>query len=1152
MTAYYQKPEIFLGLETNRHHLIEASAGTGKTYTIEHLVIELLLRGTRLEEILLVTFTEKATRELKARIREKLHQLLALQDGTGADLPAELCWAIDARARPLLERALLDFDNASIFTIHGFCHQVLRDFAFENGQPFDLEKINLKPLFGTLFQLFLRRMVLVEGAPLRKQILSLSWRGNAQERGGLSRRVFGLPDNLADLVFKKGRLLPDLEEARQAVDAWRRSLQQKDLTQELARLNRNKRTVEKMVATFTRLRAEALEGDWTTVLVRTREWKLDSFLKPDSWRFNKPKKEKINAIGEISSDLHDFLEHSEAVARNACSPESQLQLQLLPHLREFLRAEMRERDWIDFDDMIRLVAESLASDSGPSPLAEALRARYRYAVIDEFQDTDEDQWSIFSNLFLDTGRHTLFLIGDPKQAIYGFRGADVYTYLAAKQKIAEKGGRIARLDANYRASAAMTEAVNAVFTSRHLFRENPREGTGITYEPVRCGNPKNRLTGDQGPALYGLVLYPEEGREEIKAQEAREGFAHWIADHIEAFQRSGYQVPDKQGGSRPTRHDDIAVLTRSHTEAGSLGTILSQRGIPFTIYKQTGLFQTKEAQDLYQVLQAVQNWREDAAGFRALLTDFFQVDLEVLLRGPVFPESLREWFCEWHKLAYHNRDYRRLFYQIFAKTEVLQRLLPLEDGERRVTNYEHIADILKREGANLDLRQLLQRFRRYLEGELDPESNRLHLETDRPAVQVMTIHAAKGLEFSVVFVFGGLTGGGTGKSGYHEFHHPRWGKVIDLGKNHKEQHARAQREESERLYYVALTRARYKLFLPVLPLIDGRECMRLTPGESYGVMMSSIRELRERAQLPFLHFEERRFTPPRPLEPASKAREETCRTSLEEPSVPIDFERIKREKSRFKMTSYTRLMYQNQPISGLQADSDRESRRFDEAPDSEEPELIPLPKGREAGICLHQILELTPQLWLADYPGEAFAAWREDARVRLLIRKQLACFNLDSYYGVAADIVWRALNTQVLEDIRIGRLPERDRCHEVEFHYPLQRLEGGTTMLTGSIDLAFRGAGRYYFGDWKSDTLADYSIPALAAKVEEHYQTQIQIYLWAMLRWLGINGPEGYERDFGGLFYWFVRGMAPGKGTYFFRPSWEEARRYLADLLQDL
>nr|WP_243435855.1 UvrD-helicase domain-containing protein [Acanthopleuribacter pedis] len=1116
--------------------MIEASAGTGKTYTIEHLVLELIFRGHKLGDILLVTFTEKATNELKGRIRAKLIELIQLEEGAGADLDPEHTWLLTPENRQRLRDALFEFENASIYTIHGFCNSVLREFAFENRRLFRMEQQPSARIFDLVFPQFLKTYVLTERCAYRDLFTAyLKEHPRALEDSDLGGSLL---QTLKQLVPKEGLLLPDLSGAEQAWQQWCRYVDPAKALEELAdiKLHANfRKKFETYLTDLAALTAEKTTPLWE-VLHLCATWQesgkrnkscLINMFDATTWTFTKAKKGMVNDPSGLSRAWQELQHYGQALIPFFCSVKVQLLRLLLPDLRRAMRDEKQQRGWFDFDDMIGFVADQIGAEpAAGGPLTQALRKKYRIAIIDEFQDTDERQWTLFSRIFLASRDHRLYLIGDPKQAIYRFRGADIHTYLAARRLIGEGGGGRLSLSHNYRSTADMIAATNHIFTHPSLFAGD------IQYrDPVRCGRPDRVVRLGAGPAVRCLYLQadPDEEKPKLSSYDLKQGFAHWMAE----------TTRDLLAAEPTLKPRDIAVLTRKRREGEQIGEVLAGHGIPFAFYKQGGLFQTREAAHMRDMLAAIEQVDDDSAVKKALLSDFYQVSPTALGNAPTIPDSVRVQLIEWRKQIYSDRDYRRLFHQLFGETGILERLLQQSDDERAVTNYEHLADLLTREGAALDLQQLLSRLGRLIDKKEAVDDDLLRLETEKEAVQIMTIHSSKGLEFEVVFLFAGFSA--PRQEEVHAFHDPQRGRILDLAKNHAVPHQQELDEEAERLYYVALTRAKSKMYLPYW-----RDAGRA----EYNILLPALDALFEAGPLPYLDFETRR------LQRGLGSGE--ARVLHQAPAPPDiaptpDYPAVLAAHNQLRLTSYTKLAHhKNTPLAGLVSDQLSKVLRDDEDHTGEVGvENEGMPKGKNTGNCIHEILEhMDPlQKVFGEFPD--FEQWAQQDKVKATLLGRLQNYDLERHYAAAAAMCYHALTQPLREDWRVMDFDADDRRHEVDFYFPVKPEGGQRVILNGSIDLVLRRDDRYYFADWKSDTLSDYSEAALKEHVEAHYAMQVRIYLMAMRRWLGIRQREHYDRVFAGFFYLFVRGMdTPGHGVYFYRPSWEEVRAFEQHLKQ--
>ncbi|HEY5284957.1 MAG TPA: UvrD-helicase domain-containing protein, partial [Polyangia bacterium] len=467
---YPRPPEVaMLG---RGHNVVESSAGTGKTFLLEHLFVDLILtHGLSCEEILVVTFTEKATAELVLRLRKLIARLANLRADdpmaiAAARAPTNASWTIDVNAKKLLGEALLAFDRASIFTIHAFCQRVLRDHAFVQGRFFDEELVGHETVFTEAFHEVLRTQVSRDGTLVAA---FEAWEASGKSVGELE----GL---LRECDGKEGvPLRRHFDEARlaRALAAWQPiAVDDEQLKRRLKEAKVHHSTVKSILDRLARVSEiiGACHGDTVRFLAAMQSFPKED-RKEDRLTYlvqNLPAASSdasLTALAGLVLDLHDATVPLEVL----------LVERFLPLVRERAAHRKRQAGLFDFSDMLGLVAEALA-DPGPAgqALLEALRRRYRHALIDEFQDTDEVQWSIFRRTFVEGSDghghghdhdhdYGLTVIGDPKQAIYGFRGADVAAYRGATRALQDAGGKCLVLDRNFRSSEGIIEATNLLF-----------------------------------------------------------------------------------------------------------------------------------------------------------------------------------------------------------------------------------------------------------------------------------------------------------------------------------------------------------------------------------------------------------------------------------------------------------------------------------------------------------------------------------------------------------------------------------------------------------------------------------------------------------------------------------------------------------------
>lgn len=1046
-------------IDLDRPAVIEASAGTGKTYTIERLVLRLLVeRNVPLENILLVTYTEKATGELKSRIRTMLERTLA-------DAIAPL---------PVVQSSLDQFDQAPIFTIHGFCQRLLQEYSLEKGQDFRPELVN-------------------DG----------EWLARALE--DVQRRVWP-----AAFGARLGRALEVANYRRDTAANWEKH------ALELAKHYRP-------------------ECDHMLVPPYDPHWL-------QRWQPDQPPPEDAR--------LQFFLHTVLAMKR---------------HLEEL----KRQRGWQSFDDMITRVDQGLDAGNPRAPLLlRLLRERFRWAIVDEFQDTDPIQWRIFRRLFLEGGACKLVVVGDPKQAIYGFRGADLPTYLSAAREMQQSfGAGKYPLQTNWRSTPELIESLNVLFEDGKFF-----EGTGIQYVHVYAPDASQRqfeMTRDESARPALTVVDLEDSRSLDTARSEYAAFAVREIRHL-LYGSGGnprIHVRIKSEAPRPLRPSDICVLILRRSEADSLVRELIKARIPFSFYKQVGLWHSEEADQIGILLQALLHPEEPASFHRALLTRFFRVAPADLMRNREVPSRhpARRLFQSWAGMALERR-WAALFQSILEHTGIPLEGHGLAHFDRRQANYRAVLETLEQRayGENLDLLGLVQFWRdKQREG---AESDYQPTDTDQPKVRIMTVHAAKGLEFPVVFFAGGFT-----RRRHEEelttYRNVQGQLVFDLAltgqfkkafkgnKTERERRAAGEREsEARRLLYVAMTRAIFKLYVPFYtkgsPGWRGPLCKIVGPA----VQRSRVVDLSGRAGT--LLPEANRAAPktpdaPTPMEP----KPQPAPVQLGQLFLPIDEGLSSR---RIVIRSFSSLHRQRSVREETSIFSDRPTRADETvSPHTERDDPL---RGAVFGDLVHNVLEKLDWCEVGECAGvEALLETQGPARrvlddeIRRALHKLPTRLPLDVLEKTCrrqvAELVWNALHTTLpTVGEPLCRIPPGDRLQELEFHFP-EREEGQAErrreegFFTGYIDLVFRKGQRYYLLDWKTNLLPAYGPDDLERAMEESdYHRQYLLYLQALARWLKRMHPRDFdfERNLGGVFYLFVRGMngqPDSPGIFHRRPS---------------
>ncbi|GAB2795550.1 exodeoxyribonuclease V subunit beta [Halomonas shantousis] len=1220
--------------------LIEASAGTGKTFTLAALYLRLVMgpclargghdgeydypRPLMPPEILVVTFTEAATEELRARIRARLKE--ARDALLGRREPDGVLRALLERIAPdehlacarRLDGAARLMDEAAIYTIHGFCQRMLKRHAFDSGSLFAAELVaDARRLFNAVVEDYWRCTFYPLPSSVQAAI-SEAWKTPADL--GESVRVLLHGGRPQPLVWSEvpveaprdlARALGELETSRQALEAaaeharrhWRDC---RDEVQALLHEAMTARTLNanQFKAADLDARLDAL-AQWAAgsepVLPaalldsKGQVWcgqrRLEGAAKKGATPPRHALFAALDALVECQDAQPDWRPWVLAHARD--------------HLAQALADEKRRRGQWDFDDLLNGLDDALRGPTG-ARLAARIRHELPVAMIDEFQDTDPVQYRIFSTIY--ASRHervtepadddapapcTLLMIGDPKQAIYAFRGADIHTYLAARRETPARY----TLDRNFRSTRAMVEAVNRLFQCARI----PFRTEEIPFVEVRANDRDERLL-DHGDAVPALTFWLPEATTSVAVSDYRTRMAEATRADIQHLLEGGDAGTIGFGGAqddlRGVRPADIAILVRTGREADLIREALDAGGIKSVYLSQkTSVFASREAFWLLQLFEAVAHPRDDRRLRAALATRLLSDSLEDVARignDEVAWESMVERFSDYHQLWW-RRGVLPMLRAVMRDFRIGERLLTRRDGERRLTDLLHLGELAQAASQKLDGEQALLRWwHRALDGRfeegLDPEGLIQRLESDETLVRVVTIHKSKGLQYPIVYL--------PFICDYREIDSrvahchvpldtdadsaPGRGVAVKPSAKQRQLADDERLAEDLRLLYVALTRAEFACRMGLAPLYKGRvrkgeavdatTLIRSAVGALLAEGETSLGGARLRECLEAL-IDDRcvALCPP----PVAEAR----RMQLREPQTAM------RPARRFDgridrgwwIASYSSL------LEGARRPDEATDGTVEPVPDSPEtaggldvevleertptPQppvrtLCDFPRGPRAGTFLHGLLEGIDFDCLGQPDYEA-------GLVRL-IRSRLAFNGYDvQWETVLHDWLTRILPAALGQGIHLGRLSAWKV--ELEFWLPATRawsqqldalvqrhealpgvrprlaprcLEG---MLKGYIDLVFEAGGRWYVLDWKSNHLGDvpedYDEPAmLAAMVEHRYDLQYVIYLLALHRLLKSRLPDyDYDTHVGGVFYAFLRGMQEtgGSGVLHRRPRRE-------------
>ncbi|EIW8778936.1 TPA: exodeoxyribonuclease V subunit beta [Klebsiella pneumoniae] len=1138
--------------------LIEASAGTGKTFTIAALYLRLLLglggeaaypRAISVEELLVVTFTEAATEELRGRIRSNIHELrIACLRGESDNplysaLLAEIADKDDAAKTLLL--AERQMDEAAVFTIHGFCQRMLSLNAFESGMLFEQQLIEDESrLRYQACADFWRRHCY----PLTRDIAAVIhdvWKGPRDLLKSLDRWLQGEAPQLKSppapnetLAERHQQIIARIDSLKQQ---WREQVGEIEGVLENSGLDRRKFNRGNQGKWMEKVNAWAQEETLSYQLPDALEKFAQSFLL-----------ERTKAGGE--PPVHPLFSAVESLLASSLTLTDLVLARAMVEIRDAVAREKRRRGELGFDDMLSRLDEALRGDSGET-LASAIRQRFPVAMIDEFQDTDPQQYRIFRRIWRRQPETALLLIGDPKQAIYAFRGADIFTYMKARGDVAAHY----TLDTNWRSSPGMVGSVNRLFS----LSDNPFMFHEIPFLPVKAAakNKGLRFTVDAAdvPAM-NVWLMPGDtvGSGDYQTFMAQL-CATQICDWLSAGQR-GRALLWRGETSRPVQASDITVLVRNRLEAAQVREALQTLGIP-SVYlsNRDSVFETLEAQELLWLLQAVLAPERENTLRSALATSMFgltALDIENLNQDEQAWDALVEEFSEYRQI-WRQRGVMPMLRALMTARHIAENLLATRGGERRLTDILHISELLQEAASQLESEHALVRWlaQHIAEPDSNAASQQMRLESDKHLVQIVTIHKSKGLEYPLVW----LPFIARFRKQDQAFYHDRetFAAVLDLGQDEASlELAEAERlAEDLRLLYVALTRAVWHCSLGVAPLSSRKS------GNS-DFHLSALGRLLQAGEAMDAAGLAARLADFCHGDIALQRPGELDLTPWQAPAATIPRlsarELQRRIADDWRVTSYSGL--QQHGFSGgqdLLPRLDVDAAGVGEV--VEEPQLTPhqFPRGAAPGTFLHSLFEEldftqpVPEGWMAE-------------------KLQLSGFDAQ-WAPVLTDWLGGVLKTRLPgPDIALNQLAARDKQVEMAFYLPIAQLLTAERldalirqydplsadtppldfrrvrgMLKGFIDLVFRHEGRYYLLDYKSNWLGEdreaYTRPAMEQAMRAHrYDLQYQLYSLALHRYLRHRLADyDYDRHFGGVIYLFLRGMdgqEGGQGIFTTRP----------------
>ena len=1120
--------------KVGKNYVIEASAGTGKTYNIVEIVNRLVDKhNISLDKILIVTYTEKAAGELKDRIRGKLK---------GEDV-----------------------DNASIFTIHSFCQNTIKEFGISANLPLNLGIISDEEL-NKYADRYLR-----EGDIL-KDITSYSTSKKFNFDTMKKILVASVNKYYLNNNFEEESIIIKLEDLttdeKTLYDILSASKTAKTIDDVLTAIPEMKKNYE-VFKTSTEKKAQEFIVELERCYNQNFAFNGHKFGSRTAWS-------KDEATKQILSQAFTYFEHIKNLIKE---PKQCIYTYLTKvYLKDFYIKWQKEKEinkYQTFNDMLRYVRESVLEEN--SSLMKKLRDKYTYAIIDEFQDTNQLQFDIFKNVFM-CEDHNIIVVGDPKQSIYSFQGADIEVYYAAKEAIEASGGVICELVKNFRSSASMVKSCN------ELFKYFDFAGTDFTS----CGYLLEEVDEKEHKFLY----------------EGKPIDSFWIADSLDLDEQTFAKIAvetivdccmlDDSGHTklrvkekdladyRDVSFKDFAVLAKARSEMNAIERALAQVGIPYIRYKDESLFKGKECADWITIFKVLNT--EDLTGSnrkvfkKSLFTKFFGLSLKKISDEKYDTDLTDEikLVKRWRLLA-EARRWEDLVDDIIVESGITDRMKTLSEIQslgiyKQIGNYCVL--YLSNNHSIEELISRLENMTKGISGDDDDDGGSIvEKTTNFDCVQIMTMHASKGLQFPVVISVAGFRN--PRKNDVFSYHLKENGMDLHmLGFEENDQTTLETIEEYKRLFYVGYTRAQFVMLLPLyskfgegLSFID--ETMKkyfVDPDASYKSLKASefdldslkgyVKEILGRSANENLVIE---------AKDAKEKQDIVLKNIIKQINEKSTF------KHSYSSLSHSELVLEDdedkegETLEGLEMFDKNAIQILCEVDSSYSGNILPAnyPKGTKTGTVLHEVFEQID-----------FTNHKENISKIILktFEKHGVKLN-DEFVEPTIEMLDHVLNAKLPvingsfslenESFTLSTLSNSDVKKEVEFNFNLMN-EQLRNYFNGFIDLIFKKGEYYSILDWKSDRLTEeftsYSDNnELKRHVNSAYSVQRVLYAYCLIKWLKgyyINETESeiFNNHFGGIYYIFLRGCYEGTGNGVYAQtwnSWEELEESFKEIINN-
>lgn len=1122
----------------NKNYVIEASAGTGKTFNVIAIVDKLLHNHISLDKILIVTYTEKAAGELRNRIRKNIKDNnLKISDS--------------------------EIENASIFTIHGFCQSVIKEFGISSNLSSLLEVID-----DTAFDQFLEDYT--RKGDFLNDYTTMLKQGNKINIDTFSKNIKeAIKKYYLNMNFKEDSnivsLDNNLEEFFKGYIHFHESKSIEDLFPYFEGLEEHLNDLESYVG-------ETPKDNKPNLLAEELALNYKNGFKFNGKKYVEKTFEKFG--GEVFEAFQYFnkLKDLYKIEKSGDNkPLNYLLFKYLPDIYKKWVLYKTDNNKQDFDDMIRNVRESILLKD--SELLKCLKKKFKYGIIDEFQDTNQKQFDIFKSIFLEDDDHHLIVVGDPKQSIYSFQGADISVYSQAVQEMASKGAEICLLNKNYRSSKGIVSTCNELF--KH-FDFAYTEFTPSDWQEKARGDSAEYICEYLNSDIKPFIFITNSDNAKIENESSDGYFAKALVTQIadlctfDENNKTKLQIFDKNSQkSRNVSFSDFAILLKERKSGQQIKKELKKAGIPFISYKDESLFKGRECKNWIAILDAINS--PNFTGInrnlfkKALFTDFFKYSLKDIRSDYFNHDDIDEMylFDKWRDLL-NNEKYDELIDSVIIDSYLMNNLSG-SNNIQPLSVYKQLGNYFSNYLNNgHTLIELIRKINSVKSGTTEDDDNdefgdgESEKSTNFDAIKIMTMHASKGLQFPIVIPVDslGTSDDKTNKITIIRNDHnkniltlPYSGKIdTTLEKKIKDN----SDAEAKRLIYVAYTRSIYLMLIPYFKthcntfldtaidkLVD--EHPEMVDFKSFD--LDEYKNVKAKVSDILAHLsienndgstkEEQNIKIHKLINSSGSKKSYKHSYSSLSHGDEVDYEDNKEGINIEGLSKYDKKVIFN--TSNYKVDSNPI-----EAPNN-------YPKGASIGTALHEVFEVTD-----------FCNYKDN--LSYTIKKCLMKQNIDNnenFIDYTSQIVSAVLDANLPlihgnkiegESFKLSSISDDNKKAEMEFNLNLKN-EKLVNFCNGFIDLLFKNGDYYSILDWKSDTLNDdfscYNDPhVLKNHVDSSYSIQRVLYSYCLIKWLKIYYPnlteeEIFNQHFGGVYYVFIRGCNPDTANGIYAQTWE-------------